>query len=100
MRSPVLTIAIVFVLAVPCGAFAGGKKDTIEIQQGSFQSSNKSNNTGSGSSARVVSPTTKAPIGAAPDQQSRPSRPLVVDNIDKARRIAANVAKLPVLLPQ
>ena len=63
MRSPVLTIAIVFVLAVPCGAFAGGKKDTIEIQQGSFQSSNKSNNTGSGSSARVVSPTTKAPIG-------------------------------------
>jgi FlaG/FlaF family flagellin (archaellin) len=36
MRNSVLPIAIAFVLAAPCTALAGGKKDTIEVLSPSF----------------------------------------------------------------
>jgi hypothetical protein len=37
MRNPILAITIAFVLAAPCTALAGGKKDTIEVQSPSHQ---------------------------------------------------------------
>jgi hypothetical protein len=37
MRNPVLAIAIVSMLAAPCTALAGGKKDSIEIQSYNHQ---------------------------------------------------------------
>jgi FlaG/FlaF family flagellin (archaellin) len=55
MRNPVLAIAIAFVLATPCAALAGGKKDTIEVQSPSHQITQPTSGT------RVGSPTTKAP---------------------------------------
>jgi type VI protein secretion system component Hcp len=54
MRNPVLAIAIVFVLAVPCTAL-GEKKKYIEVQQPSFGASNGPTSTSAkGSTGKVT----------------------------------------------
>jgi hypothetical protein len=67
MLNSVLSIAIA--LAVPCTAFAGDKKEkSIEVNSYSWGTSNVGS-AGAGTSGmgsgRVVSPTTKAPIGGS-----------------------------------
>ena len=71
MRNPILTAAIAFVLAVPCTARGGdkGKQRNIELNDYGFGVSmpvTTSRSDGGGSTVgRVVSPTTKAPIGGS-----------------------------------
>jgi hypothetical protein len=62
MRNAFLAIAIVFALTAPGSAFAGDKNKSkgIEIQDYGFGVSNPVT-----TSRRVVSPTTKAPIGGS-----------------------------------
>jgi len=73
MRNPILAIAIAFVLAAPCTAFAGdkGKQRNIEVQDYGFGVSmpiTSSRSDGGGSTVgrkQVSSATTKAPIGGS-----------------------------------
>jgi hypothetical protein len=78
--------------ATPCTALAGdkGKQRNVEVNDYGFGVSmpvTTSRSDGGGSTVgRVVSPTTKGPKGGSRH------------NIGKARRIAANIARLPELL--
>jgi hypothetical protein len=80
MRNPVLSIAIAFVLAAPCTALAGdkGKQRNIELNDYGFGVSmpvTTSRSDGGGATVgRVVSPTTKAPIGGS----TGPTKPIII----------------------
>ncbi len=55
MRNHILPIAIAFVLAAPCNAFAGEKK-TIEVNSFSFGATNSGSSTSSGAGSGRIGP--------------------------------------------